>query len=161
MYRNLVKDDMTKEWLKMEDTTLVTREKSDVQKLMDEEFITLLKALGMVVFLIFVVLSMLFESPKYALMLMFSIPLGLFGAFLLMFVTGSSWNLMAIMGVLLLAGIVVNNGIRYVEAANQLSNFVAAANCSSCQIFIAAAPSCKFAALSNFNQLRFTRRVKF
>ena len=123
-YRNLVKDDMTKEWLKMEDTTLVTREKSDVQKLMDEEFITLLKALGMVVFLIFVVLSILFESPKYALMLMFSIPLGLFGAFLLMFVTGSAWNLMAIMGVLLLAGIVVNNGIRYGEAANQLSKTI-------------------------------------
>ena len=67
---------------------------------------------------------MLFESPKYALMLMISIPLGLFGAFLLMFVTGSAWNLMALMGLLLLAGLVVNNGIRYVETAHRLSKTV-------------------------------------
>lgn len=123
-YRDLVKDDMVKEWKKMEDTTLVTREKSDVQKMMDEEFLTLLKAMGIAVFLIFVVLTMLFESPKYAFMLMLSIPLGLFGAFLLMFVTGSAWNLMAVMGVLLLAGIVVQNGIRYVETANRLSKTI-------------------------------------
>ena len=123
-YRDLVRDDMTNEWKKMEASTIVTREKSDIAQMMDEEFVIILKAIAIAVFLIFLVLTMLFESPKYSLMVMLSIPLGLFGAFLLVFVTGSSWNLMALMGVLLLAGIVVNNGIRYVEAANQLSKTV-------------------------------------
>lgn len=120
-YRDLVKSDMTSEWKKMEGTTVVTREKSEIAQMIDEEFVIILKAIVIAVFLIFLVLTMLFESPKYALMVMLSIPLGLFGAFLLMFVTGSAWNVMALMGVLLLAGVVVNNGIRYVETADCLS----------------------------------------
>ena len=108
----------------MEGSTFVTREKTEIEEIMDTEFVTILKAMGIAVFLIFVMLTMLFESPKYSLMIMLSIPLALFGAFLLMFITGSAWNLMALMGVLLLAGIVVTNGIRYVEAASQLSKTV-------------------------------------
>ena len=123
-YRDLVSDDMVKEWKKMEGSTVVTREKTEIEELMDTEFVTILKAMAIAVFLIFVMLTILFESPKYSLMIMLSIPLGLFGAFLLMFITGSAWNLMALMGVLLLGGIVITNGIRYVEAVNQLSKTV-------------------------------------
>lgn len=123
-HRDLVKNDMAREWKKMEDSTIVTREKTEIAQMMDEEFVVIMKAIAIAVFLIFLALTMQFESLKYALMVLLSIPLGLFGAFLLMFVTGSAWNLMALMGLLLMAGIVVNNGIRYVEAANQLSKTV-------------------------------------
>ena len=88
---------------------------------MDQELPVLLKAIGAAVFLVFCALAILFESPKYAIMIMLSIPLAMFGAFLLVFATGSSWNLVSLLGVLLLVGIVLNNAIRYTEAANQLS----------------------------------------
>lgn len=120
-YRDHVTSDMNKEWKKMEASTVVTKEENDVERMMQEEFPALFKAIAAAVFLIFAVLTILFESPKYALMVMLSIPLGLFGAFLLVFITGSSWNLPGIIGVLLLAGIVVNHGIRYVETADLLS----------------------------------------
>lgn len=120
-YRDDVQAAMDKEWLKMDSHLGVTKEKNDTGRFMDEELPVLCKAIAAAVFLVFFVLTVLFESPKYALMIMLSIPLGLFGAFLLVFVTGSTWNLVTLIGVLLLVGIVVNNGIRYTEAANQLS----------------------------------------
>lgn len=120
-YRDDVRSEMNRQWLKMDEHLGITKEKNDTGRIMDQELPVLLKAIGAAVFLIFCALAILFESPKYAIMIMLSIPLGMFGAFLLVFVTGSSWNLVSLIGVLLLAGIVLNNGIRYTEAANQLS----------------------------------------
>lgn len=120
-YRDDVRQEMDREWLKMDSHLGVFKEKNDTGRFIDEEFPVLCKAIGAAIFLIFVVLTILFESPKYALMIMFSIPLGLFGAFLLVFVTGSTWNLVSLIGVLLLIGLVLSNAIRYAETANQLS----------------------------------------
>ena len=120
-YRDDVRAAMDREWLKMDDHLGVFKEKNETGRSMDEEFPVLCKAIAAAVFLIFVVLVILFESPKYALMIMLSIPLGLFGAFLLVFVTGSTWNLVSLLGILLLMGLVLNNGIRYTETASQLS----------------------------------------
>ena len=120
-YRDDVKAEMDREWLKMDEHLGVTKEKNETGRVMDKEIPMLCKAIAAAVFLVFCVLAIWFESPKYALMIMLSIPLGLFGAFLLVFVTGSTWNLVSLIGILLLVGIVLNNGIRYTEAANQLS----------------------------------------
>ena len=120
-YRDDVKTEMDREWLKMDEHLGVTKEKNDTGRVMEKELPMLCKAIAAAVFLVFCVLAIWFESPKYALMIMLSIPLGLFGAFLLIFVTGSTWNLVSLIGVLLLVGIVLNNAIRYVETANQLS----------------------------------------
>ena len=120
-YRDDVRAAMDQEWLKMDDHLGVFKEKNETGRYMDEEFPVLCKAIAAAVFLVFVVLVILFESPKYALMIMLSIPLGLFGAFLLVFVTGSTWNLVSLIGILLLIGLVLNNGIRYTETATQLS----------------------------------------
>ncbi len=120
-YRDDVRSSMDREWLKMDEHLGVFKEKNDTGRFMDEEFPVLCKAIGAAVFLIFAALTILFESPKYALMIMFSIPLGLFGAFLFVYITGSTWNLISLIGVLLLIGLVLNNAIRYTETANRLS----------------------------------------
>lgn len=120
-YRDDVRSSMEKEWLKMDSYLGVSKEKDDTGRYMEEEFPVLCKAIAAAVFFVFFVLTVLYESPKYALMLMLTIPFGLFGAFILVFVTGSTWNLVTLIGILLLIGIVINNGIRYAEEADRLS----------------------------------------
>ena len=74
----------------------------------------------MAIFLIFLVMAMQFESPRFSLMVMMSIPFALIGSFGLLYVAGSTLSMVSLMGVLMLVGIVVNNGILYVDTANRL-----------------------------------------
>ena len=53
-------------------------------------------------------------------MVMMSIPFALIGSFGLLFITGSTLSMVSLMGVLMLVGIVVNNGILYVDTVNKL-----------------------------------------
>ena len=59
------------------------------------------------VFLIFLVMAMQFESPRFSLMVMMSIPFSLIGSIGLLFITRSSLTANALLGVLMLVGIVV------------------------------------------------------
>ena len=65
-------------------------------------------------------MAMQFESPRFSLMVMMSIPVALIGSFGLLFITGATLSMVSLMGVLMLVGIVVNNGILYVDTANRL-----------------------------------------
>ena len=87
---------------------------------MNEEFSAIFKAIATAIFLIFVVMAMQFESPKYSLMVMLSIPFSLIGSLGLLFVAGEAISMTSLMGILMLVGIVVNNGILYVDSTNQL-----------------------------------------
>jgi HAE1 family hydrophobic/amphiphilic exporter-1 len=86
------------------------------QKEQSKEFLTnLLLAL----LLVFVVMAGLFESVRQALALMVSLPFALAGAIWVLFATGTSFDQPAAIGILLLIGIVVNNGIVMLEHINQ------------------------------------------
>ena len=85
-----------------------------------EEFTSIGVAIAIAVFLIFLVMAIQFESPRFSLMVMLSIPFSLIGSFFLLYVSGSTLNMTSLMGVLMLVGIVVNNGILYVDTTNQL-----------------------------------------
>ncbi len=87
--------------------------------MMYEELSSILKAILTAVFLVFLVMAMQFESPRFSLMVMTCIPFSLIGSFLLMFVTGSNISMISLMGFLMLMGIVVNNGILFVDSTNQ------------------------------------------
>lgn len=89
-------------------------------EMMMEEFTAIGKAIAAAIFLIFLVMAMQFESPRFSAMVMLSIPFSLIGSFFLLFITGSTLNMTSLMGVLMLVGIVVNNGILYVDTTNQL-----------------------------------------
>ena len=98
----------------------VSRASSMMDDMMIDEFKAIITAIFVAVFLIFLVMAMQFESPRFSLMVMMSIPFALIGSFGLLYVTGSTLSMVSLMGVLMLVGIVVNNGILYVDTANRL-----------------------------------------
>lgn len=98
----------------------VTESESMMNEMMNEEFQAIIEAIFTAVFLIFLVMAMQFESPRFSAMVMMSIPFALIGSFGLLFITGSTLSMVSLMGVLMLVGIVVNNGILYVDTANKL-----------------------------------------
>lgn len=92
---------------------------SSLEESMEDEFSGLGKAIGAAVFLVFMVMAIQFESIKNSLLVMFCMPFSLIGAIALLFVTNSKISMTTLMGFLMLAGIVVNNGILYVDTTNQ------------------------------------------
>jgi HAE1 family hydrophobic/amphiphilic exporter-1 len=87
---------------------------------MQEAFKTMAFALLLSLVLVYAVMASQFESFKYPFIIMFTIPLGLIGVVLGLAIGGKNINLPAIMGFIMLGGIVVNNGIVMVDYINQL-----------------------------------------
>jgi HAE1 family hydrophobic/amphiphilic exporter-1 len=77
--------------------------------------INLLLALG----LVFAVMASLFESVRQAFGLMIALPFALAGAFWALWLSGTDFDQPAAIGLLLLIGVVVNNGIVMLEHINQ------------------------------------------
>ena len=98
----------------------VSRATSTLDQMMIDEFTAIVTAIFVAVFLIFLVMAMQFESPRFSIMVMLSIPFALIGSFGLLYITGSTLSMVSLMGVLMLVGIVVNNGILYVDTVNKL-----------------------------------------
>ncbi len=87
---------------------------------MQESFKSMQFALLLAVFLVYLVMASQFESLIHPFVILFTIPLALVGAVLALFVTGTTVNIVAFIGVIMLAGIVVNNAIVLVDLINQL-----------------------------------------
>ena len=100
-------------------TAGVTTGMNSTDSSMNEEFSALFAAIGTAVFLIFVVMAAQFESPRYSLMVMTTIPFSLVGAFGMLYLTDVKISMVSLIGFLMLIGTVVNNGILYVDSTNQ------------------------------------------
>ncbi len=74
------------------------------------------------VIMIYIVMAALFESLLLPTAVITSLLLSIFGVFLAFAVTGTSMSIMGMIGILILMGIVVNNGIVLVDRINQLVN---------------------------------------
>ena len=98
----------------------VSRSQNMMEEMMYEEFSAILQAIMIAVFLVFLVMAMQFESPRFSFMVMLSIPFSLIGSFGLLYLTNSTLSMVSLMGLLMLIGIVVNNGILYVDTVNML-----------------------------------------
>lgn len=98
----------------------VEQAKNSNDESMDKEMGALGGALGTGIFLIFIVMAIQFESPKYSLMVMTTIPFSLIGSFGLLFFADSPISMVSMIGFLMLAGTVVNNGILYVDTVRQM-----------------------------------------
>lgn len=96
----------------------VTTGMNSMDKSMNEEFAAIFKAIALAIFLIFVVMAAQFESPKFSLMVMVTIPFSLIGSFGLLWLTDNKISLVSLIGFLMLIGTVVNSGILYVETVN-------------------------------------------
>ena len=87
---------------------------------MQESFSSMQFALALAVFLVYLIMASQFESLTHPLVILFTIPLALVGAVWALFITGTTLNVIALIGVIMLAGIVVNNAIVLVDLINQL-----------------------------------------
>jgi HAE1 family hydrophobic/amphiphilic exporter-1 len=87
---------------------------------MQDSFRSMQFALVLAVFLVYLVMASQFESLIHPFVILFTIPLALVGAVLALFLTGTTVNVVAFIGVIMLAGIVVNNAIVLVDLINQL-----------------------------------------
>lgn len=72
------------------------------------------------VFLVFGVMASQFESFLDPFIILFTIPLSLIGVILLYTITGETYSLLTAVGLVMLAGIIVNNGIVLVDYTNLL-----------------------------------------
>jgi HAE1 family hydrophobic/amphiphilic exporter-1 len=70
--------------------------------------------------LIYLIMSALFESTLYPASIITSILFAVIGVFWFFFFTGTTFSLMAMIGILVLMGIVVNNGIVLIDHVNNL-----------------------------------------
>jgi HAE1 family hydrophobic/amphiphilic exporter-1 len=87
---------------------------------MASSFRSLQLAILLAVFLVYLVMAAQFESFVYPLIIMFTVPLAMSGAIYGLYMRGMSISVIAVIGAIMLAGIVVNNGIVLVDRINQL-----------------------------------------
>jgi HAE1 family hydrophobic/amphiphilic exporter-1 len=86
----------------------------------NESFGQILQALGLSVLLMYMLMVALFESLIFPLMIMFSLPLAVVGAFGLLALTGNTLNMLSMIGMILLTGLVGKNAILLVDYTNTL-----------------------------------------
>ena len=85
-----------------------------------ESVIEMLKMLLLGVVFIYLIMVAQFQSLKSPFIVMFTIPLAFTGGFLGLFITGFDVSVVALIGFVMLCGVVVNNGIVLVDYINQL-----------------------------------------
>ena len=76
--------------------------------------------IGIALILMFIVMAAVFESLLFPLAIMSGVLFSVFGVYWLFWLTGTTFNIMAIIGILVLMGVVVNNGIVMIEHINNL-----------------------------------------
>ncbi len=86
----------------------------------DRSFNSLLMALALAVFLVYLVMASQFESLLHPFIILFSIPLALVGAIFALVLTNTELSVVVFLGLIMLAGIVVNNAIVLIDRINQL-----------------------------------------
>ncbi len=87
---------------------------------MDRSFNSLIMALALAVFLVYLVMASQFESLLHPFIILFSIPLALIGAVFSLIITNTELSVVVFLGLIMLAGIVVNNAIVLIDKINQL-----------------------------------------
>jgi len=85
-----------------------------------ETFGDMFFALGLGTLLVYMTIAAQFESLLNPFAIMFSLPLAGIGVFFMLLLTRTTVNLMSLLGIIMLAGIVVNNAILLIEFITQL-----------------------------------------
>lgn len=89
------------------------------QEMMEEAMENLIMALGLGIVIIYLVMTAQFESFKFPFVIMFTVPFFVIGVMLSLVMTQTPVSIMSFMGVIVLAGIVVNNAIVLVDYINK------------------------------------------
>ena len=87
---------------------------------MAESFQSLALALALGALLVYMIMASQFESLIYPFVIVLSVPLAYSGAFIALFITNTPLSIVGFLGLIVLTGIVVNNGIVLIDYINQL-----------------------------------------
>jgi multidrug efflux pump subunit AcrB len=91
------------------------------QYFQDQETIKQLMGILMIsILLLYFILAAQFESFLQPLIVVFTLPLGVGGAFLVLWLTGTSLNVMSAIGLVVMLGIMVNDAILKIDTINRL-----------------------------------------
>jgi HAE1 family hydrophobic/amphiphilic exporter-1 len=97
----------------------VTASLSGQEEEMQRSMRSLMMAMALAIFLVYIVMASQFESLVHPFVIIFTLPLGLIGVVGALAVTGRSITIVALIGAVMLAGIVVNNAIVLIDMVNQ------------------------------------------
>ena len=97
----------------------VEKASSIVDDMLVEEFSALGIAVAIAAFLVFVVMASQFESVRYSLMVMGTVLFSASGAIVALWLVNLKLSMVVLLGMLMLIGTAVNNGILYIDTVNQ------------------------------------------
>lgn len=89
---------------------------SEMEEMGLEMFLSMILA----ILFVYMVMAAQFESFVHPFVVMFTLPLTFIGVAWALFLTGKTMNMMSMIGIVMLIGIVVNNGIIFIDFINQL-----------------------------------------
>jgi multidrug efflux pump subunit AcrB len=84
-----------------------------------QSFREFLTVIGLAIALVYFVMLASFKSYRLPLVILTAIPLALIGVAIALFATGTPFNVSSFMGLLLLVGLIVKNGILLIDVANR------------------------------------------
>lgn len=96
--------------------TIFAGEYEELQKAFQDLGLVMILA----IILVYMVMASLYESLIDPFVVMFAVPLAIIGVNLVLLLTGTSFNIVSLIGAVILIGVVVNNAILLVERTNQL-----------------------------------------
>ena len=85
-----------------------------------ESFKSLFLALALALMLVYMTMASQFKSLREPFIVMFSVPMGLIGVAVTLYLTKTPLSINAFMGIIMMVGIVLSNGILLVEFANSM-----------------------------------------
>lgn len=97
----------------------VTWEAGGQLKMQDDAFTSLLAALGIGFLLVYLIMVALYENAVYPFVVLFALPLATIGAFLALALSLNELTIFAMIGLIMLMGLVAKNGILLVDFTNQ------------------------------------------
>ena len=100
----------------------VTTRTGGMGELLEESAGPIIQAGLIAIFLVYMVMVLVFERFKHPILIMCTVPFCAVGVTLSLALFGSTLNMVSIMGVISLAGMLVNNGIIMVDYINQLNS---------------------------------------
>ena len=89
-------------------------------KIMAESFGYMGSALVLAIVLVYMLMGALFESFLTPFVIMFSLPMAMIGALLALLITGNSFSIIAMIGIIMLVGLVTKNAILLIDYTNTL-----------------------------------------
>ena len=98
----------------------VTLKWGGMSEMMGDTFSDMGKAMLLAILLTYMLLAAILESFAQPLLIMVTIPLGIIGVAFIMFFTQTPFNIISLLAIMMLIGIVVNNGILLLDLYNQL-----------------------------------------